>query len=183
MADRSNTEEYWVSLNRRVEVLEKRLLGRGGQREGQPPLTVSVGQLNAKLASLGGGGSVETAWRNITELERVLRPEYAIQLATPASSKAELVLAQAERLKPLCAKAEELLKLKDYLQVTEFQGLGGQEKRLCSLAHTHSQQEGEVERLSHAVLDAMHTYQHVTLQLSAKCIEWNETLDKFDTSK
>jgi len=173
VASESNVE----SLMRRLEVLEKRLVGDHGVREGQPPLKSTIGDLHQKLNSLGKGNLVEV-WEKIASLEEVLSPEYESYLKLSDNSKAELLLSYGAQLKPLCEKAEEIQKLKDYLHTTEFQGLDSHEKKLAVIANLHVQQEMQVQALRHQTEELLRVYNRILLQLSGQCVEWEEVISQ-----
>ena len=76
---------------------------------------------------------------------------------------------------------DDLHKLKDYINTTEFQGLDTHEKKLAAVSHKHSQQEQAVEEISHQARELMKAYNQITLQLSAQCIEWDRELSQLET--
>lgn len=174
------SEPYVDSLMRRLEVLEKRLVGDHGVREGQPPLKSTVGDLHQKLNSLSKGSVVEV-WEKIASLEKVLSPEYESYLKLSDNSKAELLMGYAAQLKPLCEKAEEIQKLKDYLHTTEFQGLDSHEKKLAVIANLHVQQEMQVQALRQQTEELLRVYNRILLQLSGQCVEWEEVISQCES--
>lgn len=78
---------------------------------------------------------------------------------------------------------EDLQRLKDYINTTEFQGLEAHERRLASVASTHSQQEMAVEEVSQQARELMKAHSLITLQMSAQCIKWQEDLDQLESPK
>lgn len=118
---------------------------------------------------------VTTLWSKIAALERVLDPNYLSNITLPDSAKSELLIGYAAQLKELSKPIEDLQKLKDYVNVTEFQGLEAHEKKLTSVATAHSQQELKVEALAQQVQQLLSAYSRIILQLSAQLVEWGET--------
>ena len=176
------SEQYIDSLKRRLDVLEKKLIGQGGVREGQPALKSTIELIDQRLKGLAKvGGSIPQAWSKIDTLEKVLSPEYTSYLKLSEDSKAELLLGYQEQLEPLSKQVDEVQKLKDYLNTTEFQGLDNQEKKLAAVASVHSQQELQVEALSKQIRGLMQAYHKIVLQLSAQCVEWDETVSRLES--
>ncbi len=91
------SDSYLDSLKRRLDILEKKVLGKPGVN--QPPLVSTVKSLQKKLDSLGG--SVAQAWQKIESLEELLSLERTGYLKLSEDAKAELLLNYAEHLKPL----------------------------------------------------------------------------------
>ena len=87
------------------------------------------------------------------------------------------------QLEPVVGSVEELHRLKDYINTTEFQGLEAHERRLASVASVHSQQEMAVEEMSQQAGEIMKAYSLITLQMSAQCVKWGEDLDKLECPK
>ncbi len=117
---------------------------------------------------------VSTLWAKIAALEKVLDPNYLSNITLSDSAKSELLLGYATQLKDLSKPIEELQKLKDYLNVTEFQGLEAQERKLTSVATVHAEQELTVEGLTLQVHQLLSAYSRIMLQLSAQLVEWGE---------
>ena len=117
---------------------------------------------------------VHTLWSKISALEKVLDPAYISNLKLSDSAKTELLIRYASQLKDLSKPIEELQKLKDYLNLTEFQGLQEHEKKLASVATTHAQQELQIEEISRQVHELLSAYSKIMLQLSAQLVEWGE---------
>jgi len=174
----SASEPSFESLKRRLEVLEKKLMGNHGVRP--PPLKSTVEDLQQKLNSLGklGQGNVALAWEKIPSLEKVLSPEYESYLKLSDDSRAELLIGYGVQLKPFCEKAEEIQRLKDYLNTTEFQGLDSHEKKLAVVANLHVQQKQQVQALRHQTEEVMRAYNRLLLQLSGQCVEWEEVISQ-----
>ncbi len=178
------SEQYIESLRRRLDVLEARLVGERSIREGQPPVRRTVASLENKLASLTrsrAGESVAEVWRKVDTLEKLMTSEYASYLKLTEDSKSELLFGYTAQLEPLAERLEEIQKLKDYVNTTEFQGLEGHEKRLAAVANTHTQQEMAVEVLSRQLTNLMEGYQRIMLQLSAQCVEWDEQVSRLES--
>ena len=89
------SDSYLDSLKRRLDILEKKVLGKPGVN--QPPLMSTVKSLQKKLDGLGG--SVVLAWQKIGSLEEVLSLERTGYLKLSEDAKAELLLNYAEHLK------------------------------------------------------------------------------------
>ena len=96
--------------------------------------------------------------------------------------KRELFLGYARQLKPFCEQVEDIHKLKDYLNATEFQGLDDLEKKLASVAKAHTQDQQVIEETGEQVKQLLVTYQKMMLELSAQCVAWGETLDKLQSA-
>ena len=92
--------------------------------------------------------------------------------------KRELFLGYARQLKPFAEQVEDIQKLKDYLNATEFQGLDDLEKKLASVAKTHTRDQQVVEEVGEQVKGLLETYQKIMLEASAQCVAWGETLDR-----
>ena len=108
------SDSYLDSLKRRLDILEKKLLGKPGVSKGQPPLISTVANVQKKLDGLAKvGGSVAQAWQKIESLEELLNPELTDYLKLSEDAKAELLLSYAEQLKPLSGKGELLSIVKD----------------------------------------------------------------------
>ena len=175
------SEQYVDSLKRRLDILEKKLLGKHRQNEVQPPVRSTVESLHQKLNGLAsgrGGENVAQVWRKIDTLEKMLSPEHASYLKLSEESKTELLLSYAKQLQPLVEKMDDILQLKDYLNTTEFQGLDHQEKKLAAVATAHVQQELQVEDISRQLKDLTESYQKIVLQLSSQCVEWDEAVSR-----
>ena len=168
------------SLTRRLEVLEKRIIGNHGVRP--PLLKPTVEDLQQRLNKLGQG-SVALAWEKIPSFEKVLSPEYESYLKLSDDSKAELLIGYGVQLKPFCEKAEEIQRLKDYLNTTEFQGLDSHEKKLAAAANLHVQQELQVQALRHQTEEVMRAYNRLLLQLSGQCVEWEEVISQRESGQ
>ncbi len=122
-------------------------------------------------------------WRKIDTLEKFLTPGYISSLKVTEDERRELFLGYANQLKPFCEQVDDLQKLKDYLNVTEFQGLDDLEKKLAAIARTHIQEEQSVEDVGRQTKELLETYQKIILQLSAQCVAWGETLDRLEAQK
>ena len=122
-------------------------------------------------------------WRKIDTLEKFLAPGYINSLKVTEDEKRELFLGYANQLKPFCDQVDDVQKLKDYLNVTEFQGLDDLEKKLADVAWTHIQEEQTAEEVGRETKKLLETYQKIMLQLSAQCVAWGETLDRLEAQK
>ena len=122
-------------------------------------------------------------WRKINALEKLLAPGYVSSLKVTEDEKRELFLGYANQLKPFCDQVDDIQKLKDYLNVTEFQGLDDLEKKLAAIARTHVQEEQTVEEVGRQTKRLLETYQKIMLQLSAQCVAWGETLDRLEAQR
>ena len=120
-------------------------------------------------------------WSKVSILEKLLSPDYANSLKVSEDEKRELFVGYARQLKPFCEQVEDVQKLKDYLNTTEFQGLDDLEKKLASVAKTHTQEEQTMEEVGEQVKTLLETYQKIVLQLSASCVTWGETLDRLES--
>lgn len=177
------SEQYIDGLRRRLDVLEARLMGERSIREGQPPLKRTVASLHNKLSSLSrgrGGEGVSEVWKKVDTLERLLSPEYASYLKLTEDSKSELLHGYLAQLEPLAGQLEEIQRLKDYVNTSEYQGLDSHERRLATVANKHTQQEMAVEALSRQLMELMDGYQRMMLQLSAQFVEWDEQLARLE---
>lgn len=178
-------EDYVEALKRRVEVLEKKLL----PREAGPPvmaLTSAVRDLEKKLDVLGGkekGGHAKQLWGKIDQLESVLAPEYSQQLKLTEDAKRELLVGQVAQLRQFSELMDEVHHLKDYINSTECQGLEGHEKKLVSVAATHSEQDAQVQELARQTRELMEGYRQLMLQLSSQCVQWEEVLRKHEAAR
>ena len=114
-------------------------------------------------------------------MEKLLAPGYINSLKVSEEEKRELFLGYANQLKPFCEQVEDVQKLKDYLNATEFQGLDDLEKKLAAIARTHTQEEQAMEEVGRQIKELLETYQKIMLQLSAQCVAWGETLDRLET--
>lgn len=142
--------------------------------------------LNDKLVSVFGKlgqGNVATLWSKITALEKALNPDYLSNLKLSDSAKSELLIGYASQLKDLSKPIEELQQLKDYLNLTEFQGLEGHENKLASIANVHAKQELQMEEMSRQIHELMSGYSRVMLQLSAQLVECGETVTRMESKK
>lgn len=99
------------------------------------------------------------------------------------AAKEELLLGYVGQIEAMSGHVDQLQRLKDYINTTEFQGLHTHEKTLAAVARTHSQQEEEVEAISRQARELMKAYNQITLQLSAQCIEWQQELAQLETRK
>ena len=135
--------------------------------------------------TFGKAGHEKTTeiWRQIDTLEKLLAPGYINSLKVTEDEKRELFLGYANQLKPFCEQVDDLQKLKDYVNVTEFQGLDDLEKKLAAIARTHIQEEQTVEEVGVQTKKLLETYQKVMLQLSAQCVAWGETLDRLEAQR
>lgn len=122
-------------------------------------------------------------WNKIDTLEKLLAPGYVNSLKVTEDEKRELFLGYAKQLKPFCEQVDDVQKLKDYLNVTEFQGLDDLEKKLAAIARGHVQEEQSVEEVGSQTKKLLETYQKIMLQLSAQCVAWGETLDRLEAQK
>lgn len=104
----------------------------------------------------------------------MLDPNYLSNITLSNSAKSDLLIGYAAQLKDLSKPIEELQQLKDYLNVTEFQGLDAHEKKLTSVAKVHSEQELQVEALAQQIHQLLSAYNRIMLQLSAQLVEWEE---------
>lgn len=73
--------------------------------------------------------------------------------------------------------------LKDYINSTECQGLEAHEKNLSRLAAVHLEQEDCVSEIAQQSRDLMESYRKLMLQLSAQCVQWDESLRQYEASK
>ena len=73
--------------------------------------------------------------------------------------------------------------LKDYINSTECQGLETHEKQLAKVAATHLEQEATVAALTQQTHSLMENYRKIMLQLSAQCVQWDETLQQHEAAK
>lgn len=182
------SDDHIASLTRRVEALEKKLLGAERASRGcRPPLRATLASLEERLEGLARagktGGSVGEAWAKLDTLERLLSPEYESHARLSADSKAELLVGYSKKLAPLCSRADEIHQLKDYLNATEFQGLENLERRLANVARRHGEQEREVEGVSEEVRELLALYQRTVMQMSAQCVEWSELLSRLEAAR
>ena len=133
--------------------------------------------------SKAGQEKATEIWRKIDALEKLLAPGYMNSLKVTEDEKRELFLGYANQLKPFCEQVDDVQKLKDYLNVTEFQGLDDLEKKLATTAQTHVQEEQSVEEVGRQTKKLLETYQKIMLQLSAQCVAWGETLDRLEAQQ
>ena len=131
--------------------------------------------LESKLAQgFSKVGAVSSLWSKMAALERALDPTYLSNLKLTDSAKTDLLIGYTTQLSNLSKPIEELQRLKDYLNVTEFQGLEEHEKKLSTVAILHSQQELLVEQMTQQVHQLLSAYSRIMLQLSAQLVEWGE---------
>lgn len=193
-------DDYVASLTRRLDILEKRLVGK--RRTTQPLHTTLGVSTNAihkhftlSLLSLSQNcekkledslhssqqSSIHTLWNASSRLERLLDPAFVKNAqAASQSAKEDLLVGYTEQLKLMSGKAEELQQLKDYINSTEFQGLDSHESQLAVVANKHGQREREVEELSQQTQELVKAYSQLMLQLSAQCVEWGEQVAKLE---
>ena len=65
--------------------------------------------------------------------------------------------------------------LKDYINSTECQGLEGHERNLARVAAKHLELEALVADLTRQSQALMEGYRKLMLQLSAQCVQWDES--------
>lgn len=189
MADRDKetiAEEYISSLQRRLELLEERLIGEDKVREGQPPLLHLLKTIDGKLKALVEsvkGNYVQLVWNKIPDLERILDPSYLRSLNLNAPAKEELLLYYAEQLQKYQNDIDDLQDLKDSVNVSSFQGTESTQRELSLLAANHIRQEEEVEDLTSRVHRFIDQYSKLILALSAQCVEWDEIITQLETQK
>lgn len=126
---------------------------------------------------------VSILWSKIATLDKVLDPKYISNLKLSDSAKSELLLGYASQLQHLSKPIKELQQLKDYLNLTEFQGLDNHEKNLAPIAKVHSEQELQMESISHQVTELMSSYSKLVLQLSAQLVECGETVSRLESKQ
>lgn len=189
MADRDKetiAEEYISSLQRRLELLEERLIGQEKVREGQPQLVHLLKTIDGKLKALVQSmkiNYVQQVWDKIPDLERILDPTYLRSLNLNAPAKKELLLYYVEQLQKYQNDIDDLQLLKETVNTTSYQGTEAVEKDLSQLAATHVQQEDEVVGLTSRVHLFIDQYTKLILQLSAQCVEWDEVVTQLETQR
>ena len=135
------SEGYLLSLQRRVEALEQRLIGDGRVREGQPTLIHLLSTIERKLKVLGEPDPVSSTWRQMERLEKLVDPEYLKSNRLAEGSK-ELLFSYADQLAQHQEQVEELKMLQSSLNSKAFQDMDKVDKRLSPIALTHVQTRG-----------------------------------------
>lgn len=130
----------------------------------------------------GNQVTVHTLWTKIDALEKFLDPSFT-KTSVSQRAREDLLIGYVGQLRAVSAQVDELQKLKDYINTTEFQGLDAHEKKLAAVSHTHGQQEQEVEEISHQARELLKAYNQITLQLSAQCVEWERELSQSETKR
>lgn len=131
----------------------------------------------------GNQVTIHTLWNKIDTLEKFLDPSFSKTSSVSQTAKEDLLLGYMGQVEAMSGHVDQLQRLKDYINTTEFQGLDAHEKTLAAVARTHSQQEQEVEEISRQARELMKAYNQITLQLSAQCIEWERELTQLETQK
>ena len=121
-------------------------------------------------------------WNKIETLEQFLDPNFIITMSSQ-SSKEDLLLGCMTQVEAVKEQGDELIRLKDYVNTTEFQGLEGHEKKLGVVASTHNQQERAMEEIARKAQELVKVYNQVLLQLSAECVEWGEQVARLESQK
>lgn len=120
--------------------------------------------------------TIHTLWNKIDALEKLLNPSFGKTSQVTQGAKEDLLLGYVRQVETVSGPVEQLQRLKDYINTTEFQGLEAHEKELAAVSRTHSQQEQAVEEITRQARELMKAYNQITLQLSAQCIEWDKQL-------
>ena len=131
----------------------------------------------------GNQVTIHTLWNKIDALEKFLDPSFGKTSLVSQAAREELLLGYVGQLRAVSGQVDELQKLKDYINTTEFQGLDAHEKKLAAVSRTHCQQEQAVEEISCQARELLKTYNQITLQLSAQCIEWERELSQSETKR
>ena len=193
------------SFLRRLDALEGRLIGDQGLREGQPPLMPAIKSLNDKLKAMSaqapaavaeedqegrrkveGGtdsqaaGLVSEVWKRIGELEQLLSVERSSAMQLSEGSKGELVIGQASRLAPLCARLEAARGAREFLNTSEFRGLDGHERSLSAAARAQAAQEQEVRDLARQTRGLLDTYYKFVQEVSRRFVACDEQLARLE---
>ena len=181
MADKEETLAHVAVLQRRVEELEKRIVGDEEVRKGQNSLVSILNSVEKRMRTLSSKHqAVPRVWESIPELEKILSPEYVKALTMTEEGKEELLLCSVEQFEEVQDQVEELQSLKDCVNSSAFRGLEQYEKKLSAVAAGHVKQEAEVETLTKDVGSFVHLYTSLFLQMSAKCVEWEETVSQLE---
>lgn len=176
------SEDYLLSLQRRVEALEQRLVGEERVREGQPTLIHLLSTIERKLRVLGEPDPVSSTWREIGSLEKLVDPEYLKSKRLAEGSK-ELLFGYVDRLSQHQEQVEELKILRSYLNSKAFQDMDQIDKKLSPIALAHIKQEGEVDTLTSQTQMFLDTYSKLLLQLSDQCIQWDNTVSQLERAR
>ena len=181
MADKEGSLAHVAVLQRRIEALEKRIVGDEEVRKGQNSITNILNSIEKRMKTLGSKDpAVPRVWESIPELEKVLSPEYVKALTITEEGKEELLLCGVEQLEEVQDRVEELQSMKNCLNSSAFRGLEQYEKKLSTIAAGHVKQEAEVETLTKDIDSFVHLYTSLLLQMSAKCVEWEETVSQLE---
>lgn len=184
MADQTIAEEYISSLQRRLELLEQRLIGEEKVRQGQPPLLHILKTIDRKLKALVepvNAGDITLVWKKVPELEIILNPNYLQSLKLNDSAAQELLLCYTDQIHKYQQDIEDLNMLKETVNSSAFQGLETTEKDISSIASMHLQQEEEVTQLTNRVHHFIDSYTKFIFHLSSRCVQWDETLAQMET--
>ena len=180
MADKGESFAHAAVLQRRVEALEKRIVGDEEVRKGQNSIVSILNSIEKRLRTLGSKHSaVPRVWESIPELEKILSPEYVKALTLTEEGKEELLLCSVEQLEEVQDRVEELQSLKDCVNSSAFRGLE-QYGKLSAIAAGHVKQEAEVQALTKDIGSFVDLYTNMLLQMSAKCVEWEETVSQLE---
>jgi hypothetical protein len=179
MADSNESiaDEYILSLQRRVESLEQKLVGEEKVREGQPPLLRLLKTIDKKLSVVGEPiDQVTRAWGKVPELEMALDRDYINNIKLNQSAKEELLFWYADQIEKYQHDIEELQYLKDVIDSSSpaFQELHGKDKALSQIASTHIQQEHQVDQLTTGTRQLVDVYTKFLIQTSSQCVKWDE---------
>ena len=170
--------ECLSGLEKRVAVLEQRLIGEEKVREGQPSLIHLVNTINGKLKALGFSPDVKEVWKRRDELEKFLQPDFMNSIKLDEKAKEELLLCFAEQLAKIQEQAEEIEGLKDFVNSPSFRGLEKESKDISSLAQAHVAQDEKVKFLTKQVQSFLESYTKLLLKLSQQCVDWDDTVSK-----
>lgn len=184
MANNEVTSAHVAVLQRRVATLEKRIVGDEEVRKGQNSITSILNSVEKRMRTLGSKHeAVPRVWESLPELEKLLSPEYVKALMLTEEGKEELLLCGVEQLEEVQDRVEELQSLKDCTNSSTFRGLEQHEKKLSTIAAGHVRQEAEVKTLTKDISSFVHLYTSMLLQMSAKCVEWEETVSQLEQAQ
>lgn len=171
-------------LEERLKHLEK-LVGEGSSDLDSSKMAVEqLHDVKQKLASLTSGRErIHKLWKRMDELNNYLDPQVADKFTISDNMKADIILAEKDRIEEQAALLEQVENLKSVFESEHIKAAPSLSDKLHPLAIVQIDQQEKLESLGSDVKQLLEAYNNIVSLISKQFVQWDEILTRYEVSK
>eukprot|EP00056_Hartaetosiga_gracilis_P007707 m.111465 g.111465 ORF g.111465 m.111465 type:complete len:183 (+) comp12764_c1_seq6:115-663(+) len=173
------SERLLCSLEDNVLLLEKQV-----GEDTKMPLTNDLQEKFERLNKLIKEHKyVNKIWSNYVEIEKIVNLDQTEQLETADVSRAQVVLADEERLKEIGRKYDVIERNEQFLNSGPLQDVPSHATKLESLRTVHIDQINVAAEHRERVMHLLEVYNNIVMYISDQFVEWDAILSKMERGR